>query len=94
MLLCLPPSRCRLTKSDFTEPVNIGSDEMVSMNDMAKIVMSFENKDLPIDHIPGPEGVRGRNSDNTLIKEKLGWSPTMKLAVRMRSISIQFHQAS
>lgn len=54
---------------------------MVSMNDMAKIIMSFDNKDLPIEHIPGPEGVRGRNSDNTLIKEKLGWSPTMKLAV-------------
>ncbi|GAQ85374.1 dTDP-glucose 4-6-dehydratase/UDP-glucuronic acid decarboxylase [Klebsormidium nitens] len=74
----------RLTKSDFMEPVNIGSDEMVSMNDMAKIIMSFENKDLPIEHIPGPEGVRGRNSDNTLIKEKLGWSPTMKLADGLR----------
>ena len=72
----------RLTKSDFREPVNIGSDEMVSMNEMAEIVLSFENKKLPIHHIPGPEGVRGRNSDNTLIKEKLGWAPTMKLKVR------------
>ena len=72
---------CRLTKSDFTEPVNIGSDEMVSMNEMAEIVLSFENKSLPIHHIPGPEGVRGRNSDNTLIKEKLGWAPSMKLKV-------------
>lgn len=71
----------RLTKSDFREPVNIGSDEMVSMNEMAEIVLSFENKQLPIHHIPGPEGVRGRNSDNTLIKEKLGWAPTMKLKV-------------
>ena len=71
----------RLTKSDFREPVNIGSDEMVSMNEMAEIVLSFENKKLPIHHIPGPEGVRGRNSDNTLIKEKLGWAPTMKLKV-------------
>ena len=66
----------RLTKSDFREPVNIGSDEMVSMNE---IILSFEDKKLPIQHIPGPKGVRGRNSDNTLIKEKLGWAPTMKL---------------
>ncbi|CAD5194353.1 unnamed protein product [Musa acuminata subsp. malaccensis] len=74
----------RLTKSDFREPVNIGSDEMVSMNEMAEIVLSFEEKKLPIHHIPGPEGVRGRNSDNTLIKEKLGWAPTMKLKDGLR----------
>ena len=55
---------------------------MVSMNEMAEIVLSFDNKNLPIHHIPGPEGVRGRNSDNTLIKEKLGWAPSMKLKVR------------
>ncbi|KAK7391888.1 hypothetical protein VNO78_20311 [Psophocarpus tetragonolobus] len=74
----------RLTKSDFREPVNIGSDEMVSMNEMAEIILSFENKNIPIHHIPGPEGVRGRNSDNTLIKEKLGWAPTMKLKDGLR----------
>ena len=51
------------------------------MNEMAEIVLSFEDKNIPIYHIPGPEGVRGRNSDNTLIKEKLGWAPTMKLKV-------------
>ncbi|KAK8698145.1 hypothetical protein V6N13_114273 [Hibiscus sabdariffa] len=45
----------RLTKSDFREPVNIGSDEMVSMNGMAEIVLSFDDKTLPIHHIPGPE---------------------------------------
>ncbi|KAK9215181.1 hypothetical protein WN944_007184 [Citrus x changshan-huyou] len=73
-----------LTKSDFREPVNIGSDEMVSMNEMAEIVLSFEDKKLPIHHIPGPEGVRGRNSDNTLIKEKLGWAPSMKLKDGLR----------
>jgi GDP-D-mannose 3',5'-epimerase len=54
---------------------------MVSMNEMAEIVLGFEDKQLPIHHIPGPEGVRGRNSDNTLIKEKLGWAPTMRLKV-------------
>lgn len=80
----------RLTKSDFREPVNIGSDEMVSMNEMAEIVLSFENKQLPIHHIPGPEGVRGRNSDNTLIKEKLGWAPTMKLRVRSESPPVKY----
>lgn len=74
----------RLTKSDFREPVNIGSDEMVSMNEMAEIVLSFDGKNLPIHHIPGPEGVRGRNSDNTLIKEKLGWAPNMKLKDGLR----------
>ena len=55
------------------------------MNEMAEIVLSFENKKLPIEHIPGPEGVRGRNSDNTLIKEKLGWAPTMRLKVNIES---------
>ncbi|KAM1301555.1 hypothetical protein ACFX2H_012572 [Malus domestica] len=69
----------RLTKSDFREPVNIGSDEMVSMNEMAEIILSFEDKKLPIHHIPGPEGVQGRNSDNTLIKEN-----TMKLMDGLR----------
>lgn len=78
----------RLTKSDFREPVNIGSDEMVSMNEMAEIVLSFENKKLPIHHIPGPEGVRGRNSDNTLIKEKLGWAPSMRLKVHFWMINL------
>lgn len=51
----------------------------VSMNEFAAIAMSFEEKKLPIKHIPGPEGVRGRNSDNTLIKEKLGWEPSVPI---------------
>jgi len=83
-----------LTKSDFREPVNIGSDEMVSMNEMAEIVLSFENKNLPIHHIPGPEGVRGRNSDNTLIKEKLGWAPTMRLKVSVNQDMILAYASS
>eukprot|EP00239_Pterosperma_sp_CCMP1384_P005582 CAMPEP_0197847242 /NCGR_PEP_ID=MMETSP1438-20131217/5654_1 /TAXON_ID=1461541 /ORGANISM="Pterosperma sp., Strain CCMP1384" /LENGTH=376 /DNA_ID=CAMNT_0043459107 /DNA_START=62 /DNA_END=1192 /DNA_ORIENTATION=- len=74
----------RLTKSDFSEPLNLGSDEMVSMNEMGNLVLSFDNKNLPIKHIPGPEGVRGRNSDNVLIKEKLGWAPSIKLADGLR----------
>jgi GDP-D-mannose 3',5'-epimerase len=70
----------RLTKSDFAEPVNLGSDEMVSMNEMQAMALKFAGKDLPIKHIPGPEGVRGRNSNNDLIKEKLGYAPSVKLA--------------
>ena len=70
----------RLTKSDFAEPLNLGSDEMVSMNQMMELAMSFDGKKLPIKHIPGPEGVRGRNSNNDLIKEKLGWAPSVSLA--------------
>lgn len=70
----------RITKSDFKEPLNLGSTEMVSMNQMMELVMGFDDKKLEIKHIPGPEGVRGRNSDNQLILEKLGWEPTVTLA--------------
>lgn len=50
------------------------------MNQMMEIVSGFDGRKLPIRHIPGPEGVRGRNSDNALILEKLGWEPTVRLA--------------
>ena len=69
----------RITKSDFTDPLNLGSTEMVSMNEMMALAKTFDGKETPIKHIPGPEGVRGRNSENALIKEKLGWEPTVKL---------------
>lgn len=69
----------RLMDSDFTEPINLGSDEMVSMNEMAAMVMKIAGKELPLKNIPGPEGVRGRNSDNTLIKKVLGWAPSIGL---------------
>ena len=65
--------------SDYKKPLNIGSDEMVSMNQMAEMIMEIGGKKLPIKHIPGPEGVRGRNSDNTLIKQVLGWAPQTTL---------------
>ena len=54
------------------------------MNEMMEIIEGFDGKDLPIRHIPGPEGVRGRNSDNALILEKLGWEPTVRLADGLR----------
>jgi nucleoside-diphosphate-sugar epimerase len=63
----------RLMNSDFSGPVNIGSEEMVSINQLAQLVIDISGKKLSIKNISGPEGVRGRNSDNTLIREKLGW---------------------
>lgn len=75
---CLEGVR-RLMKSDFQGPVNIGSEEMVSINGLAEMVMEIAGKKLTINHIPGPLGVRGRNSDNALIKEKLGWEPNFPL---------------
>ena len=69
---CLEGMR-RLMKSDYMGPVNIGSEEMVSINQLAKMTMSIAGKKQSIKHIPGPLGVRGRNSNNDLIREKLGW---------------------
>ena len=69
----------RLMRSDFTGPVNIGSDEMISINDFAKMVIRISGKSLGLTHIPGPIGVKGRNSDNDLIRERLGWSPSLPL---------------
>ena len=69
----------RLMRSDWPGPVNIGSEEMVSINQLARMVMEIAGKDISIKNIPGPLGVRGRNSDNKLIKEKLKWEPTKSL---------------
>ncbi len=69
----------RLTRSQWTGPVNIGSDEMVTINQLADMAMDIAGKKLRKKHIPGPMGVRGRNSDNRLISEKLGWRPGRSL---------------
>ena len=69
----------RLMDLDFTGPVNIGSEEMITINRLAEMVMEIAGKKLAINHIDGPLGVRGRNSDNTLIKKKLGWAPSESL---------------
>ncbi|HSB93307.1 MAG TPA: NAD-dependent epimerase/dehydratase family protein [Flavitalea sp.] len=69
----------RLMESDFIGPVNIGSEEMVTINQLVEIVSGIAGKKINIKHIPGPTGVRGRNSDNTLIREKLHWSPSQPL---------------
>jgi nucleoside-diphosphate-sugar epimerase len=69
----------KLMRSDFMGPVNIGSDEMVTINQLVDMVADVAGKQIVKKHIPGPEGVRGRNSDNNLIKEKLGWAPSNSL---------------
>src|SRR3954447_2983329 len=74
----------RLMESDFMGPVNIGSEEMISINDFAKMVIDISGKNLTIKNIKGPTGVRGRNSDNRLIKEKLGWAPSLPLVEGMK----------
>jgi nucleoside-diphosphate-sugar epimerase len=69
----------RLMESDFSGPVNIGSEEMISINEFTRMIIKISGKNLKINNIKGPEGVRGRNSDNLLIKEKLNWSPSIPL---------------
>jgi nucleoside-diphosphate-sugar epimerase len=77
---CLDGVR-KLMESDFTGPVNIGSDEMVTINALAELAASIAGKTLTLNHIDGPLGVRGRNSDNRLIEKRLGWRPTQPLRV-------------
>ncbi|MAV56209.1 MAG: NAD-dependent dehydratase [Candidatus Pelagibacter sp.] len=85
----------KLMDSDFTEPVNIGSEEMVSINELAQIAINLSGKNLKINNLQGsdfekkygfpvPEGVRGRNSDNTLFREKIGWEPNYPLKDGMK----------
>jgi len=76
---CLEGIRRLMNSQDFFGPVNIGSEEMVSINQLAEIAMKVAGKTIKINHISGPLGVRGRNSDNALIKEKLGWAPNYPL---------------
>ncbi len=70
----------RLMRSNFSGPVNIGSDEMISINDLVKKISIISDKDILINHIEGPLGVKGRNSDNNLIFDKLGWKPSQPLS--------------
>ena len=69
----------RLMEGDFLGPVNIGSEEMLAINDLVDLVAKIAKKQIVINHIPGPLGVRGRNSNNTLIREKLSWAPSQPL---------------
>ena len=76
---CIEATRRLMMQSDFFGPVNIGSEEMVSINELVKITADIAGKNIKIKHIEGPTGVRGRNSSNDLIREKLNWDYTMTL---------------
>ncbi len=69
----------RLMESNFKEPVNIGSEEMISINDFAQMAIDISKKNIKIKNIEGPLGVKGRNSDNKLFKKEVGWQPTQSL---------------
>lgn len=74
----------RLLNSNFYQPINIGSEEMVSINLLLEIATSFENKKVCVKYVDGPQGVRGRNSDNKLIKKALDWEPQVALSAGLR----------
>jgi GDP-D-mannose 3', 5'-epimerase len=74
----------RLIRANFTDAVNIGSQEMVSINQLADMIIKISGKQLGKKYLDGPIGVRGRNSDNKLIQEKLGWQPAQPLEMGLR----------
>ena len=84
----------RLMQSDFMGPVNIGSEEMVTINELVDTAARVANKKVEKIHIDGPLGVRGRNSDNTLIREKLGWdySSTLEEGIKKTYEWIKWQQ--
>jgi nucleoside-diphosphate-sugar epimerase len=69
----------KLMQSDYHEPLNIGQDRMVTINELADMVASIAGITIKKTHIPGPQGVRGRNSDNTRLQQVLGWAPEISL---------------
>lgn len=73
-----------LMRSDWPGPVNIGSDETISINGLANLVATIAGKSVRLRHVPGPLGVRGRNSDNARVEEKLGWRPVAPLSDGLR----------
>lgn len=70
----------RLMQSDYRQPLNLGTDRMVTINELAEIVIGISGKrNVTLRHVEGPQGVRGRNSDNTLLREVLDWEPEVSL---------------
>ena len=88
----------RLMRSNWTGPVNIGSEEMVTVDSLANMIMTVAGKKITLKHIPGPLGVRGRNSDNRLIERKLDWKPSRPLIDGLRKtyawIEERVHEAA
>ena len=87
----------RMMEGPFEGPLNVGSEEMISINGLAQLIMEIAGRPLSIKNIPGPLGVRGRNSDNHLIRGKLGWEPIQPLRLGLEKtyawISEQVHAA-
>lgn len=81
---CIEATRRLMKNSEFIGPVNIGSEEMVTINQLVVITSKIANKVIRINHIDGPQGVRGRNSSNDLIREKLGWDYSLSLEEGIR----------
>jgi nucleoside-diphosphate-sugar epimerase len=76
----------RLMRSDHAEPLNLGTDRMVSINELARIIVGISGRrDISIRHVDGPQGVRGRNSDNTRLRQVLGWEPGIDLEEGLRT---------
>lgn len=69
----------RLMRSDYAEPLNLGQDRMVTINQLADLIADIADVEITRKHVPGPQGVRGRNSDNTRLREVLGWEPNISL---------------
>ena len=86
----------RLMRSDYHDPLNLGQDRMVTINELADIIASIAGVAIVKQHVPGPQGVRGRNSDNTRLREVLGWEPQISLedglAVTYRWIEAEVRQ--
>lgn len=83
---CVEGVRRLMTSEKGNPVVNLGSEEMISINDLVKLVSKIAEKDIIIENVPGPEGVRGRNSDNALLLEVLGWEPTQSLEEGLRKL--------
>jgi GDP-D-mannose 3',5'-epimerase len=75
----------RLMLSDYAEPLNLGTEQLISINDLARLIIEISGKqDVRLQHVPGPQGVRGRNSDNTRLRAVLGWEPAITLEVGLQ----------
>jgi GDP-D-mannose 3',5'-epimerase len=74
----------RLMNSGYHDPINLGQDRLISINDLARLVASIAGIEVQLKHIPGPMGVRGRNSDNDRLRKVLGWEPQISLEEGLR----------
>jgi len=74
----------RIMESDYDQPLNLGSERMISMNDLAKLIANIAGKEITVKNVPGPVGVMGRNSDNRAIREKIGWAPQENLELGLK----------